>query len=329
MDNIKLNKNLQIKPIFIFSLPRSGSTLLQSILSSHKEIESYSEPWLLLPILGLTGNLPVLSLYNWYNSSRAINNFISSRVGDESYKTILRDFLTKIYSVNCESNTKYFLDKTPRYYMIIKEIVEIFPDSKFIFLFRNPLDIFASCLKAFHNNHLMLHSIKIDIIEGPKALLEGYNKFKENSIKVNYENFVLNTNDELKKICDYIGIELDDKMLIEYVLDKKNNLFGDKIGINEYNSITSKSIDKWKLRFNSIYSKHIIKRYIRNLEDEYLEICDIKKCDLIMQINKLRTKKIGLIDFCYHIFSRLYCYINKLFINLGRKRKIYKKYMYY
>ena len=36
-------------PIFLFSLPRSGSTLLQRVLMSHKDIASVAEPWLMLP----------------------------------------------------------------------------------------------------------------------------------------------------------------------------------------------------------------------------------------------------------------------------------------
>ena len=36
-------------PIFVFSLPRSGSTLLQRVLMSHNDISSVAEPWILLP----------------------------------------------------------------------------------------------------------------------------------------------------------------------------------------------------------------------------------------------------------------------------------------
>ncbi|MBK7454917.1 MAG: sulfotransferase [Anaerolineales bacterium] len=41
----------RIQPIFILSLPRTGSTLLQRLLSSHAAISTTPEPWLLLPFL--------------------------------------------------------------------------------------------------------------------------------------------------------------------------------------------------------------------------------------------------------------------------------------
>ena len=42
------NKNNQ-NIVFIFSQPRSGTTLLQRMLTSHSDIVSVSETWLLLP----------------------------------------------------------------------------------------------------------------------------------------------------------------------------------------------------------------------------------------------------------------------------------------
>ena len=41
---------------------------------------------------------------------------------------------------------KYVLDKTPRYYHILPELLELFPKAKFVLLQRNPLSVFASIL---------------------------------------------------------------------------------------------------------------------------------------------------------------------------------------
>ncbi|MFW6066259.1 MAG: sulfotransferase, partial [Planctomycetota bacterium] len=40
-----------VSPLILFSLPRSGSTLLQRMLSLHGRIASTAEPWLLIPQL--------------------------------------------------------------------------------------------------------------------------------------------------------------------------------------------------------------------------------------------------------------------------------------
>ena len=41
----------EVRPVFILSLPRAGSTLLQRMLNVHPEIASTVEPWILLPFL--------------------------------------------------------------------------------------------------------------------------------------------------------------------------------------------------------------------------------------------------------------------------------------
>ena len=38
-----------IRPIFLLSISRSGSTLIQRIIAAHGGIATASEPWLLLP----------------------------------------------------------------------------------------------------------------------------------------------------------------------------------------------------------------------------------------------------------------------------------------
>ena len=48
-----LDVKTDIIPIFIFSLPRSGSTILQKILMSSTQVSSSNEMWILLPLLNL------------------------------------------------------------------------------------------------------------------------------------------------------------------------------------------------------------------------------------------------------------------------------------
>jgi Sulfotransferase family len=40
---------MSIRPIFLFSISRSGSTLVQRIIAAHDGVATASEPWLLLP----------------------------------------------------------------------------------------------------------------------------------------------------------------------------------------------------------------------------------------------------------------------------------------
>ena len=137
-------------PIFIFSLPRSGSTLLQRILMSHSQICSIAEPWILLPQFYMLKKNGTLSDYSSLTAYKAVTDFVENLPKKhKDYKNSLRDFVLDLYQKQCQNNERYFLDKTPRYYLIIDEIIDLFPDAKFIFLFRNPVHIYASSINTW------------------------------------------------------------------------------------------------------------------------------------------------------------------------------------
>ena len=42
---------MSVTPVFVMATPRSGSTLLQRVLTTYDEVGSTAEPWVLLPPL--------------------------------------------------------------------------------------------------------------------------------------------------------------------------------------------------------------------------------------------------------------------------------------
>ncbi len=127
--------------LFIVSQPRSGSTLLQAILSNNNQVATASEPWLLLPFLSIKKPGIVQAEYDYSLASKAVHEFISKAGGEIQLDKKLNSFLTDIYSSIANGNTEYILDKTPRYYEILPEIKKIFPEAKIIVLKRNPLAV--------------------------------------------------------------------------------------------------------------------------------------------------------------------------------------------
>jgi hypothetical protein len=127
---------------------------------NHSEIASLAEPWVMLPLVYATRKSGIFAEYNQDWSSQAVNDFISVLPGGKAtYQAELRDFVIQLYSKHCPNGESYFLDKTPRYYLIIEELAEIFPDAKFIFLFRNPVEILSSILSTWCNSSLQkVHS---------------------------------------------------------------------------------------------------------------------------------------------------------------------------
>ena len=114
------------RPLFIFSLPRAGSTLLQRILAGHDGIASAAEPWLLLPALYTLRDTGVVAEYSHPIAVRAIKDFCRELPdGEATYLQHVRRQVLDLYAAASPPGTTYFLDKTPRYALIDEEIVSL------------------------------------------------------------------------------------------------------------------------------------------------------------------------------------------------------------
>lgn len=295
-----------VKPIFLFSLPRSGSTLLQKILITHPKINSVAEPWLLLPFLSTIKEKGILAKYSHKTCNNAFNDFINNTGGKENYLNYLNNFAINLY--NSVSNEKhiYFLDKTPRYHLILPEIAETFPDAKFIFLFRHPLSIYSSVLRTWNKNKFFNHGYYVDLYEGPDNLLKGYNILKEKSLKINYEDLVTDLKNQVNNISEYLNLESKEFNIEEYNSKDLKGRMGDPKGIKKYSSVSSKSINKWKKTFNTSFRKKIAKEYISNLDDVYLELTGFSKDYVIKEINNIKSDRFGVVDLMQYTISNIY-----------------------
>ena len=280
-----------VKPVFIFSQPRSGSTLLQKLLMAHPKINSAPEPWFLLPVLFSRRKEGVLSIYDHETCRRAVNGLTDHLPEkEEDFYSAVRSYAESIYEKLCSNDEIYFVDKTPRYYLIIDEIARIFPDTKFIFLFRNPAAVISSSLTTWFNNRLNKICIsEIDFIEGPRKLAEGNELLKDRSESLIYEEFVKSPEDHLKVVFNYLGLEYDPGILENYRYQKLDGI-GDPDGAAKYDSITDIPLEKWKQNMANPVRKSILKKYIAQTDDKYLELCGISKDKLLRDIDLLKIQ---------------------------------------
>ncbi len=196
--------------IFLISQPRAGSTLLQRMLKNHPNIHTTAEPWTLLhPVYGLRENGHEAE-YNAQSAWEAVDDFIQQLPHQRtSYLEGLRLMHTHLYNSMIEGTGKtYFLDKTPRYYHIIPELYEIFPEATFIILLRNPLAVACSVMDTWiKDSWFKFHKYRADLLEAPHHLLDGIALLGDRCLTVHYEQLLSNPDEELQKITQHIGIE--------------------------------------------------------------------------------------------------------------------------
>ncbi|MDC0568421.1 sulfotransferase [Akkermansiaceae bacterium] len=296
-------------PIFIFSLPRSGSTLLQKIIASSTEVGTSSEPWLLLPLVYSQRDKGTVTEYSHEHSLLAFQD-VRSRLhsNNVSHDQLLREFVLKIYGGLTSDKKKYFLDKTPRYYLIISEIVRIFPNAKFIFLFRNPLAQFSSHLKIHRERFRTMYFNAIDIVFGHNLLAEGYDLVKKDCLKISYWELVSEEENTINKLNAFLGTKIDNDIVNGLKsVELKGNLGDPGLMANARAGVNTASLEKWKTSIDSTLRKRLASAHLNSIGNRYFELLGTTKSQLLEQINDIEIKYLFKIR---DVADIIYCFLN-------------------
>ncbi|MCI5148348.1 MAG: sulfotransferase [Candidatus Electrothrix sp. MAN1_4] len=274
--------------IFLISQPRSGSTMLQLMLAGHPDIATTSEPWIALhPLFALKQGID--AKYDTGIARLALKEFLQqSGVNEVFYKKKVNDFLSSFYSQAIKhQQKKYFLDKTPRYYLIIDDLIEIFPKAKFIILHRHPLAVLNSIIKTWVKDDLKrLGLFKDDLLLAPKYLTGASKKYSDRIYSIKYEDFVESPEMTLDKVCNYLGIKYHENMS-EYSKRIPNWKLGDPTGIHKSSRPFNDSLQSWKKGFESPNLKLMAHSYVKELGQGVVEEMGYDFDEITSQISSL------------------------------------------
>lgn len=214
----------------------------------------------------------VYAEYNHRGYVRAINDFYDVLPhGKVDYDEALSCFVDTLYRKASSGDEIYFLDKTPRYHLIANEIMELFPDGKFIFLWRNPLSVVASLLTMHESTRWNLPHYKIDLYKGLEHLVQAQQE-TTSAHRVQYAELITNPGSVVKDICSYLGIQYSDDMLSDFESVQLSGSLGDPTGTKKYTSISEGPMNKWKRVLNTPIRKIWMKRYLKWIGPQKLEI---------------------------------------------------------
>jgi glycosyltransferase involved in cell wall biosynthesis len=244
----KSGKNL----IFLLGLPRSGTTLLSTMLDQHPAIRCPPEPWIMLALesVGRTSahnpaDAPVLY--------RGFNEFCDRPTAIAAAKSYA---LTAYNSSLRKAGKAVLIDKTPRYYLILDYLRETFPEATFVILWRHPLDIAASMRTAWQvdvatqletqQEHLICH----DLVVGLRRLHTLAKAKSDRVYPLKYEDLVRKPLPVLNRLIKWIGLETyQEAPVLELAgSDFDSGSVGDKKVLNTHGPHQD-SIDRWKQVF--------------------------------------------------------------------------------
>lgn len=272
-----------VKPIFLFSLPRSGSTLVQRVLGAHPDVATVSEPWILLPFIYSMRKEGVYTKYGHHAAVKAIQDFYFEFPGGrDDYLMEMREFVLRLYEKTAVyKDERYFLDKTPRYHLIAKEIIELFPEAKFIFLWRNPLAVAASIMKSWGAENWILYRFNVDLYQGISNLVAAYEAYKDKVYSVKYEDLVSSSEAPWESMFSYLELTYHPNYLHTFNETRLRGRYGDTIGTSTYLEIDKSPLEKWESSFMNPLRKAWGKQYLQKIGKENLSTAGYNLCDLL------------------------------------------------
>ncbi len=279
MSNVDTNEQF----FFILGRGRSGTTLLRTILNKHPEIVIPQETLFVMniyskyhKIINWTEKLKVGFFKDIWLDKKLVTNLSINReelrkeIMEASPKSSFADMCKLVYSNHARAETGKDIhiigDKNPLYSLFPQTLSEAFIGAKFVFLTRNHKDNILSFQKVnFDFNKVNLLAYRWDYYN--QAIYTYYQEHPELFLWITYENLLNKPRETLGNVCDFLGVDFDDKILNFQETGKKNVSWHAKLG----KAIDKDNIEKWRKEMtpsNILIADTICKNMASNLSYE-------------------------------------------------------------
>lgn len=298
-----------MRPIFLLSLPRSGSTLLQRMLASHPQVATLPEPWMLIPPLYALRKNGIFAEYNHGSLNEAVTDFVNALPnGEADYFAAVRRFAESLYGCVTSDEQPYFLDKTPRYCFIANELIKVFPDAKYVVLWRNPVAALSSRFHSYENLWRW-HQYKVDFYSGLNSLIEFTQQNHDRIFVASYEQLIDSPEMVLKEMMSYLELEMQPALLNDFVKVNLQGRMGDKTGVTDYSSVANQPLNKWRETLCNPLRVQLAKNMLKTIGENRLEFMGYDLDELLKQLSNLPFghARLGsdLVRMCYGLLDEL------------------------
>jgi hypothetical protein len=231
-------RNLQ--PLFIIGLPRSGSTLVESLISqSSDQIHSFGE-----------FHAINMSIFDQIASVIYSENF---NYKDFQFELNKETFQNSLYERYGTIKNKIFIDKSLENFFNIDIILKFFPNAKFLHTYRNFNESIIGIYQRMMPDLSWSHDIKsiLEYANNYQIIINHFKKkYPKHILDVSLEKLTLDKKNESQKIFEFCNIDWNNDVLD---FNKKNNLF---TKTNSFLQVRQKII-RYNNKYESYY--HLIK----------------------------------------------------------------------
>jgi hypothetical protein len=262
------------KLVFIAGLPRSGTTMVQNILDSHPEIYGGPEFDRIPNFVDLRRKL------RWSVQAGRIDQYTSN----EEIDSVLRLAIQQLLIPHTEKHFAYISEKTPWNILVFSDLMEMFPEARFVHVLRNPLDVWRSMTRVAEraeSKGVQPPDFTMDVGLALNYMLTVYDLVSKLEVShatrflnLRFEDFLLDTETQCKALCNFLQISWNENMLDFHNQHHpgeetmtKDGIWYTKEGFKKAPSFTGEN-----------------KRVVPDSEDEWL-IAEVLKSNLLLNKN--------------------------------------------
>ncbi len=224
------------RPIFIVGMPRSGTSLVEQIISSHSKVFGAGE---LNDI-----NSIVYSLHNHLGTTVQYPDHLIL-LTEEKLDAISKIYLDRLSELSHDA--KKVTDKMPGNYKNLGLIELMLPDAHIIHCRRNPLDTCLSCyFQDFHSHHPYIYNLKHlgQVYNEYLRVMKHWKKVLSIPVlEVDYEELVGNQEVISRKMIEFCDLEWEEACL-NFHKNKRLTLTASYDQVRK--PIYKKSVQRWK-----------------------------------------------------------------------------------
>lgn len=198
------------QPIFILGFPRSGTTMIEQVLSSHSQVRAGDE----LPFVAEIVRLAPRIVSSPFEYPEALSELW---MADRTFAiSAFRDYyLARAEQAGLlQGGHNFFTDKLPLNETYLPLIHLMFPEAKFVHLIRHPLDVGVSVMSNFlthgFNCGFALETFAQHYVAVHNLVTHLRHQHDYPYLPVRYETFVSNQREETQRLLDFLGLPFEE-----------------------------------------------------------------------------------------------------------------------
>lgn len=260
--------------IFLVGCPRSGTTLLQSLISAHPQIASFPESKFFNALVSPGSRRSRLNLPT-VKARKTFDDFLEEVGCSDMKKTLSKtaflvpeyaNAFVRVLDLLAQKQAKTcWIEKTPSHVQRINCIEKLVSEAKFVHIVREGEDVVASLYEVTRKYP--------EVWKGARSIdqclrrwsndvqISLHHQHRDNHFLVRYEDLVEDTEAVLMEICSFCGVQFYESMLKDYAANSDQIVRSrEKWKMSVSRSIENKKRKKFTKLFDEEDQKYIVEQ---------------------------------------------------------------------